>query len=144
MELKRLIVERIPEGDRRNKALQQIASLDPAVPLSGEDDLAKGWAALAGPRPSAADYNKMLAKHLQQFGCDTGLGGPYVIRGFARDLNERLGQGTAEARAVATRFLDEATCEAASGSWDEVRLPADTRAKLNEVKDGSPAAPPHR
>lgn len=136
--LKRLILERLPDGDRRNGVLQRIASLDPATPLAGEGDMAKRWTELAGSPPSPSDYNKTLVDVLQQTGCSELVGGPDVIRGLTRDLNERLGQGSQEAHAVAAKFLDQANCPGASGLSD------DTRAKLTEVKDSGPPAPPSR
>jgi hypothetical protein len=57
-ELKRLIERQVPEGDRRDKALNRIAILDPAKPWPDEQEEEKAWTDLVRSSPSLDVYEK--------------------------------------------------------------------------------------
>jgi hypothetical protein len=82
-ELKQLIAEHVPAGDRRRYSLGRIgqSSPDPAKPLKGEDDMAKFWEDQARSSPSLEIYEKHLAQIWRETGC-AAEGTPYVLRGL--------------------------------------------------------------
>src|SRR5262249_46527107 len=65
-DLKRLIETRVPEGALREKALQQVASLDPAKEVADEKKMAATWVDLARSPPNSEAYEKAL----RDVGCD--------------------------------------------------------------------------
>jgi uncharacterized protein YjbI with pentapeptide repeats len=112
-DLKRLIERQVPEGDRRDKALNRIEILDPAKRPLGEQEEEKVWTDLVRSSPSRDVFTKALAVRLQEMGCDANLG-PYVVSGFLLDPSSaRLPTGSPEWTALADAFLDEAHCPAA-------------------------------
>jgi len=80
-ELKQLITRQVPEGDRRDKALNRIAILDPAKASWTQQQEEKVWTDLARSSPSAEVFIKNFTVKLKEMGCDANLG-PYVIHGF--------------------------------------------------------------
>jgi len=112
-DLKRLIERQVPEGDRRNAALNRITILDPAKGWPGEREKEKAWTDLVQSSPSLDVYEKGLAVQLQEMGCDAARG-PYVIPGFLfNPTSARFVKGSSGWTALADAFLDEAHCPAA-------------------------------
>jgi uncharacterized protein YjbI with pentapeptide repeats len=121
-ELKRLIERVVPEGDRRIKALNRIAALDPTKPSPDKQQEDKVWTDLVLSSPSADLYNRDLVVRLQEMGCDANLG-PYVIAGFLLNPTSlRFLKGGPEWATLADAFLDEAHCPAARALPREVRI----------------------
>jgi uncharacterized protein YjbI with pentapeptide repeats len=112
-ELKRLIERQVPEGDRRDKALNRIAILDPARPSLDKQEKEKVWTDLVQSSPSPDLYTKGLVIRLQKMGCDANLGA-YMIHGFLlKPVSARFTKGSPEWVALADAFLGEAHCPAA-------------------------------
>jgi uncharacterized protein YjbI with pentapeptide repeats len=116
VELKRLIERQVPEGDRRDKALNRIAILDPARPLRDQQQEEKIWTDLVRSSPSADVFMKGLVVRLQEMGCDANLG-PYVIGGF---LFNPISASVQEA--LTASVLDEKHCPAAHALLEPDRL----------------------
>ena len=114
VELKRLIERQVPEGDRRDKALNRIAILDPAKPLRDQQQEEKIWTDLVRSSPSADVFMKGLVVRLQEIGCDANLG-PYVIGGF-------LFNPISASEALTASVLDEKHCPAAHALSEPDRL----------------------
>jgi hypothetical protein len=110
--LSQSIKQEVPEGERRNSALQRIAILDPVKRLDGERLLAKAWVDLAGSQPLPQVYEQSLADRLRETGCDVS-GAPYVIRALLPNLAGRFGPESAQPAALAAAFLDEGKCAGA-------------------------------
>jgi uncharacterized protein YjbI with pentapeptide repeats len=102
--LKRLIERLVPEGDRREKALNRIAILDPARPWPYKQEQEKVWTDLVQSSPSFNVYEKDLAVRLQELGCDADRG-HYVM--FKLPLNPI---NINQVYALVAAFLDEAHC----------------------------------
>jgi uncharacterized protein YjbI with pentapeptide repeats len=116
VELKRLIERQVPEGDRRDKALNRIAILDPAKPLRDQQQEEKIWTDLVRSSPSAEVFIKNLTVKLKEMGCDANLG-PYVIYGF---LFNPISPSVQETLAAAV--LDGKDCPSASALGEPDRL----------------------
>jgi hypothetical protein len=114
--LQRLIVDLLPRGSRRDRALNRIAILDPDTPMPAERSMENLKVKLAQSPPSADDYDKSLAESFRQIGCNKD-DAPYVIRGWLRD-HRLAGRGPAW-RALAVAFLDPANCPGARGLSDQ-------------------------
>jgi uncharacterized protein YjbI with pentapeptide repeats len=113
--LKRLIEEGVPKGDRRDQALKRIETLNPAMQLDGQADMAKAWAEFAQSSPPLAVYKQRLAEEFEAMGCnpDATL---YTIRRLIFYITARLGETPHAAAALADAFLDETNCQGAR-SW---------------------------
>jgi uncharacterized protein YjbI with pentapeptide repeats len=133
--LKRLI-EGQPEGTGRNWALERIATLDPATPLDGQEEMATAWVDLARSSPAQGAYEQSLKESLRETGC-TADGAPYVIRGLLRKINRRFNSDSQYPLALAAAFLDEAHCPGARGLSEEDQV------KLREIRDRPPPALPN-
>jgi uncharacterized protein YjbI with pentapeptide repeats len=144
--LKQLIERQVPKGIRRDKALEQIAVLDPAKPLPEEEAWAKPWADLAASSPSRDDYEKYLAKWLRATICDAK-GAPFKIRALLAPLIRsdagwlpyfvpvRFAWGSPQPAVLATAFLDEVHCPGAHGLSDEEKY------QLQMLRDQPAPAP---
>jgi uncharacterized protein YjbI with pentapeptide repeats len=130
--LKRLIEQQVPEGVRRDKALNQIAILNPATVLD-EREQEKAWADHVRSSPSLDRYENGLAVRLREIGCDAN-GAPSVLLGLLT-RNPRFPEGSPQSTALATSFLDEAHCPPARA------LSRLDRVMLEELRDRSPPAP---
>jgi uncharacterized protein YjbI with pentapeptide repeats len=115
-ELKQLIKRQVPEGDRRDKALNLIAILDPAKASWTEQQEAKVWTDFARSSPSAEVFIKNFTVRLKEMGCDANLG-PYVIDGF---LFNPISPSVQETLAAAV--LDGKDCPSASALGEPGRL----------------------
>ena len=81
-ELKKLVAEQVPEGDRRRKATELIeAFLDPNKALQGEKEMATDWASRADTSPSWDVHEKQLAELWSITGC-AAVGAPYVYADY--------------------------------------------------------------
>ena len=110
--LKRLIEQHLPDGERRDAALEQIATLDPVKPLDGGWE--KHWAALERSSPALDIYERSLAISWQEIGCNAS-GAPHVIHGLLRHFDQRFPPGNPQPADLAAAFLDEAHCLGARG-----------------------------
>ena len=130
-ELKQLITRQVPEGDRRDKALNRIAILDPAKASWTQQQEEKVWTDLARSSPSAEVFIKNFTVKLKEMGCDANLG-PYVIHGF---LFNPISPSVQETLAAA--FLDGKDCPSASALGEPDRLLLQfilTNTKLRQVE----------
>jgi uncharacterized protein YjbI with pentapeptide repeats len=135
-ELKQLIGEQVPEGDKGRDAMNWIAqSLDPTKALEGEDEMAKVWQSQAGSSPTPDVYENRLAGILRETGCAAD-GAPYVLRGLLANLDNRFGAQSPQPSALAKAFLDEEHCPGAHGLTDA------EKAKLKEIRDRSTSPAP--
>jgi uncharacterized protein YjbI with pentapeptide repeats len=126
--LKGRLEEQIPKGENRDRALRQIASLDPAKELADEKQMGDAWSKLAASSPSRESYSAALAAQLQAVGCDPATA-PYVIRGLLRGVFGRAASNGPPAM-LAAAFLDEKRCPAAR------RLSGEDKTKLTKMLDG--------
>ena len=137
-ELKRLLTNVVPEGNRRQVAMLRIEErLDPAKVLEREDEMAKAWEAQAASPPA----KERVAKILRETGC-TAEGSPYALRGLLRNLTEKAFRGQPYSpfgeqnsqlhEELASAFLDEEHCPGGRGLSD------DEKAKLKAIRDRSP------
>jgi len=144
--LKRLIEEQVPQGARRDDALQRIATLDPKN-LDEETDKAvsAAWAKLEKSSPSVDQYENILANVLQAIGCDAQ-GAPYVIRALLDRTFGRFVSGSPHSGRLAASFLDETQCQGARGlSEDEkAQLRQIIRDRASPAPPSPPAAPPNQ
>jgi hypothetical protein len=121
---------------RRDKALEGIAILDPGnLNEKGDRAISEEWDKLAASPPSIPEYEVILAKVLQDTGCDSE-GAPYVIRGLLRTSFDRFASASPHPRRVAATFLNEAQCPGARG------LSEDDKALLRRIRDRASPAPP--
>jgi uncharacterized protein YjbI with pentapeptide repeats len=130
--LKRLIEQHLPEGERRQEALKQLAILDPVKPFDGGWE--KHWATLERSSPTLDMYEKSLAISWQQLGCNAS-GAPHVIHGLLRQFDQRFTPGNPQSAELATAFLDEAHCLGARGLSEE------DKARLKQISTTRPKAP---
>lgn len=107
--LKQLLLDRLSDGPRRKRALQQVAMLDPAAPLPGEERLAEVWTRWAQSPPAPNDREKSLVEVSQKIGCAAD-GAPYVIHRWIEAKDELLFADNPPARTLTAAFLDEAQC----------------------------------
>jgi uncharacterized protein YjbI with pentapeptide repeats len=125
--LKFVIEQQVPVGERRNWAMARIARLG-QPPFAEDQYLVKAWADLEKSSPSADLYYQSLVEQLKEVGCG-GDGGPQVIRGLMRNLDDRFGQSYLLQEAeLAAAFLDETKCPGARGLSEE------NKAKLREIR----------
>jgi uncharacterized protein YjbI with pentapeptide repeats len=132
-DLKKMIVEQVPEGDRRRDAMEGIDRLDPK-PLAGEEEMAKVWKRRARSSPAIKVYEKRLAGIWRETGC-AFRGAPYVLRGLLVQIS-RFGAQGPQLPALAKAFLDEKHCPGAHGLSDA------EKATLKEIRDRSPPHSP--
>ncbi|HEY8005300.1 MAG TPA: pentapeptide repeat-containing protein [Methylocella sp.] len=135
-ELKRLITDQIPEGEKRRAAMERIAlSLDPTKPMEGEDEMARFWEAQAHSSDAHEDYEKRVAGVWRETGCAEE-GAPYVLRSFLSRLevswDSPFDEQSPQLPALAKAFLDEAHCFGAHG------LTGAEKAKLKAIRDRPP------
>ena len=132
--LKSLIENSVPAGDRRDKALERIATLEnSAYPIDKVS--AKAWRDLAnGSARTPSSYFDTLAKVFKEIGCVAD-GAPYVIAHLTPKLYQRFYGPLGQEREVAAAFLDEAKCPGARGLSEE------NKAKLQEIRNWGPSAP---
>jgi len=116
--LKQLLLDRLSDGPRRKRALQQVAMLDPAAPLPGEERLAEVWTRWAQSPPAPNDREKSLVEVSQKIGCAAD-GAPYVIHRWIEAKDELLFADNPPARTLTAAFLDEAQCLGARGLSNE-------------------------
>jgi hypothetical protein len=118
--LKRLIEAQTPRADMvevRDLALKRIAVLDPNKKL---EQLPGSWANLERLSPPRNEYEKVLARRLQQIGCNI-VGAPYVVHALLQTLDFRFTSDDSTA-SLARAFLDEAHCPGARGLSEEDKL----------------------
>ena len=132
--LKSLIENSVPAGDRRDKALERIATLEnSAYPIDKVS--AKAWRDLAnGSARTPSSYFDTLAKVFKEIGCVAD-GAPYVIAHLTPKLYQRFYGPLGQERELAAAFLDEAKCPGARGLSEE------NKAKLQEIRNWGPSAP---
>jgi len=119
--LRKLLLDRLPPGSRRDQTLARIAVLDPATSLAGEQDMAKQWAKRVASPPDAPAFNKIVVDLLRGMGCAKE-GAPYIVRRWLVGRNDL--------QPLAAVFLDDASCPSAATLSD-----AD-RAMLRSLRDG--------
>jgi uncharacterized protein YjbI with pentapeptide repeats len=102
--LKRLIERLVPEGDRRDKALNRIAILDPARPWPDEQEEEKVWTDLVQSSPSFNVYEKDLVVRLQEISCDADRGHYMMFKLIQNPIVIR------QVYPLVAAFLDEAHC----------------------------------
>ena len=139
-ELKRLITDQVPEGEKRRAAMERIAqSLDPTKPMEGEDEMARFWEDQAHSSVAHEDYEKRLAGVWRETGCAEE-GAPYVLRAFLSRLevswDSPFDEQSPHLPALAATFLDEAHCPGANGLTDA------EKAKLKAIRDRPPTPAP--
>ncbi len=135
--LKRLIQERVTNGELREAAMTMIEPrLDPTKAVEAEGKMAEAWAAIGSSSPALDVYEKGLAKQLHETGC-AAHGAPYVLPGL---LNRLMVMETPQKSVLAALFLDEEHCAGARG------LPAAAKATLEAIRDRGPrvASPSNR
>ena len=125
--LKWQIEMQVPQGRARERALTQIARLDPNTRFDWKPG---GWV-----EQQPRDYERNLTKSLRTTGCDRE-GAPYVISGIVDTLafDRRFSPRSVEVVALAKAFLDEANCPGAHG------LSETYKAKLEQIRDGTPSS----
>ena len=125
-----------------DQALRLISRLK-SPPYVTDEASAKRWTDLANESARLADsYFNTLAKTLKEIGCAAD-GAPYVVGALIRpisavrvQLDYRFGPNLSQEAEVAAAFLDEPKCPGARGLSEE------NKAKLQEIRDRSPPAPP--
>ena len=126
-DLKRLLEEQVPKGERRDAALKRIEILD-ATHMDDKSDAAMfhEWDILAKQPLPDSEYEPVLAEILQKIGCAPEWGS-YAIRGWRPQFDPRFSQGSLHAARLAGIFLDETRCPGARGltAWDKDLLKTD-------------------
>jgi len=144
-ELKKIIADEVPDGDKRDNAMESIEQgLDPSKQMKDEDEMAKAWESQARSSPDTEAYEKRVAEIWREAGC-AAEGAPYVLRGLLFRLGSTIlpsylvGSESVPFRsqspqkpALAKAFLDEEHCLGARG------LTEAEKAKLREIRDRSP------
>jgi uncharacterized protein YjbI with pentapeptide repeats len=131
--LRKAILEQVPEGYKREHAIQLIeGTLDPTKRLEGEDEIAKTLDRLAQSSPTLEVYEERLAKIWQETGC-AAEGAPYALRGLLGRLSQQdsspFAAPSRHPAELAAAFLDEKHCPGAHGLTDT------EKATLKKVRD---------
>jgi hypothetical protein len=109
-DLKRLMEEQVPKGERHDAALKRIEILD-VTHLDEKNDAAifDEWDRLAKHPLPDSEYEPILAEILQQIGCAPEWGS-YAIRGWHSQFDSRFSTGSSHAARLEGIFLDETRC----------------------------------
>jgi hypothetical protein len=129
--LKQSLEHDVPDGHLRAEALERLdQNLDPAEPLTGEDEMAKRWSELQAVSPQPDVYEKKLAELWRGIGCASE-GAPFVLTGLVEHIEDRFAGDSAEVPRLAAEFLKE-DCAGARG------ISEDTRSRLIKLRDSHP------
>jgi uncharacterized protein YjbI with pentapeptide repeats len=109
-DLKRLMEEQVPKGERHDAALKRIEILD-VTHLDEKNDAAifDEWDRLAKHPLPDSEYEPILTEILQQIGCAPEWGS-YAIRGWHSQFDSRFSTGSSHAARLEGIFLDETRC----------------------------------
>ena len=125
MTFRAAIEKAIPEGFRRDRALQRIdATLDPEQDFPGEAAIQAKWQSWQAGSGSKVDAAKARAGELMRAGC-TAPGAPYVVKALTARMSQPIFFGdtvlNSPLRAtIAAAFLKD-DCAGAKGLTDDDR-----------------------